>query len=200
MIKPSEDGRPSKPARSSKPARPKPVTADWLFRAAAHYLERYASSTENLARVLQRKIERRVRAAEAAGEPFEDEDGTAPQRHRALVEATVAHFVELKLLDDRAYAEARFASLRRRGTSLRQTAAKLGQKGVPRDMLEAVAASDEMGDAAAALAYARRRRLGPHRLRDREARRDRDVAAMMRAGFSYRDSLAAIDGTGDDRG
>lgn len=193
MIKP-----PDQDGRAPRPARPKPVTADWLFRAAAHYLERYASSTDNLARVLERKIERRVRAAEAAGEPFADEDGTASARYRALVEETIGKFVELKLLDDRAYAEARFASLRRRGTSMRQATAKLGQKGVPRETLAAVTAGDEMGDAAAALAYAKRRRLGPHRLREREERRDRDIAAMMRAGFSYRDSLAAIDWAGDD--
>lgn len=184
--------------RSSRPVpRPKPVTAEWLSRAAAHYLERYASSTENLARLLHRKIERRVRAAEAAGEPFAD-DGDASARHQALVDETIAKFIELKLLDDRAYAEARFASLRRRGTSMRQATAKLGQKGVPRETLAAVTAADQMGEEAAARAYAKRRRLGPHRLRDREERRDRDIAAMMRAGFSYRDSLAAIDANGEE--
>lgn len=195
MIKSGQEGR--APHRT---VRPKPVTAEWLFRAAAHYLERYASSSDNLARVLERKIERRVRAAEAAGEPLPDEDGTAAARYRTLVEETIAKFVELKLLDDRAYAEARFASLRRRGTSLRQTTAKLGQKGVSRELVAAVTATDEIGDAAAAFAYAKRRRLGPHRLRDREERRDRDIAAMMRAGFSYRDSLAAIDADAEDPG
>ena len=184
----------NKPPKDRKLARPKPITPDWLFRAAAHYLERYASSTENLARVLERKIERRRRAAEEAGEPLADD---AAALHREMVAETIARFIELKLLDDRAYAEARFASLRRRGTSLRQTEAKLGQKGVSRALRDAVAAGDEIGDAAAALAYARRRRLGPHRLRDREARRDRDIAAMMRAGFSFRDSAAAVDGTGE---
>lgn len=176
--------------------RPRPVTADWLFRAAAHYLERYASSSDNLARVLARKIERRRRAAIEAGEPIEADEGSE-ERDRAMISDTIAKFLELKLLDDRAYAEARFASLRRRGTSLRQTEAKLGQKGVPRELRQAVAAQDEMGDAAAALAYARRRRLGPHRAADRQTRRDRDIAAMMRAGFSFRDSVGAIDGTGE---
>ena len=36
----------------------------------------------------------------------------------------------------------------------------------------------------AALAYARRRRLGPFRLRERAERRERDIAAMVRAGFA----------------
>lgn len=172
-----------KPDRSDRV--PKPVTAEWLFRAAAHYLERYSSSTENLRRVLERKVMRRC---------FARAEDPAP--HRALVDETVARFVELKLVDDAAFAEAKRASLRRRGASTRQMAAKLGEKGVRRDLVASVLAADEVTDAEAAKAYAKRRRLGPHRLRERAERRDRDrdVAALMRAGFSFKDAAAAIDG------
>ncbi len=168
---------------SSPAARtPRPITREWLFRAASHYLERYASTQANLRRVLERKVMRRAhaRGEEAAG--FEP-----------LIEETVARFVELKLLDDRSFAEARLASLRRRGTSQRQSAAKLAEKGVDRETVAAVMAVDETDEAEAARRLAKRRRLGPHRLRDREERRDRDVAALMRAGFSFPHAAAAID-------
>lgn len=168
-------------------SKPRPITREWLFRAAAHYLERYASSTENLRRVLERKVRRRALALEAD-----------PGQHRELIEETVAKFIELKLLDDRTFAENRLASLRRRGASSRQAAARLMVKGVGRELVETVLAEDRTSDEDAAIAYARRRRLGPYRLRDRAERRDRDIAAMMRAGFSFPDAAAAIDAEAPD--
>ncbi|WP_185983646.1 regulatory protein RecX [Aureimonas mangrovi] len=166
--------------------RARPVTADYLFRAAVHYLERYASSSGNLRRVLERKAARRLREAD-------DGDGEPPDVI-ALIDETLARLLELKLIDDAEFARARVASLRRRGASRRQTAAKLAEKGVERETAEAAMAADETDEREAALAYARRRRLGPHRAREREERRDRDVAAMMRAGFSYADAAFAVDG------
>lgn len=168
------------PKRASRP-----VTREWLFRAAAHYLERYASSTANLKRVLLRKVTRR------AGERGED-----PSDFEGMIDETVARFVELKLLDDRSFAEGRLVTLRRRGASSRHSAMKLAEKGVDRDTIASVMAADETTEETAARALAKRRRLGPHRLRDRAERRDRDIAAMMRAGFSYPVATAAIDETG----
>jgi regulatory protein len=37
----------------------------------------------------------------------------------------------------------------------------------------------------AAAAYARRRRLGPYRAKDRDEHRVRDLASMARAGFAF---------------
>lgn len=165
------------------PKIPRPITREWLFRAASHYLERYASTEANLRRVLERKVMRRARARDEDPGPFEP-----------MIVETVARFVELKLIDDRSFAEARLASLRRRGTSLRQSAAKLAEKGVDRETVAAVMEGDETDEADAARRLAKRRRLGPHRLRERTERRDRDVAALMRAGFSYAHAAAAIDG------
>lgn len=161
---------------------PKPVTAEWLMRAAAHYVERYATSTENLRKVLKRKVYRRAQAA-----------GDEPERHAALVEETLARFIELGLVDDRAYAEARLASFRRRGASRAVATAKLIEKGVPRDLVEATLAADETSETEAAEAYARRRRFGPHRGPGREHRRDKEIAAMVRAGFPLRLAVAAVD-------
>ena len=184
---PEETPRPRERRSPSRP-RPRPVTAEWLFRAGAFYLERYASSSQNLRRILERKIARRL----ADGAHEEPDPGTAAV-HREMVEAAIAHFTELKLLDDTSFAEARFSSLRRRGASLRQAGARLAQKGVDRETIDRLATGDDTGDRRAAFVYARRRRLGPHRARDRTERRDRDIAAMMRAGFSFADARAAID-------
>ncbi len=67
---------------------------------------------------------------------------------------------------------------------------KLREKGAGADNIEAAletAREDALDvDLAAAAALARRRRLGPYRREDeRQERRDRDLAALVRAGFSY---------------
>ena len=45
----------------------------------------------------------------------------------------------------------------------------------------------------AAVALARRRKLGPYRLKDRKEKRDRDLAAMARGGFDYQLAKKIID-------
>ena len=163
------------PATQRKP--PRKVTQASLERAALAYLERFAASTESLRRILHRKIERSARAhdidrTEAAG----------------WVEALIERYVRSGLLDDRAYAEARTASLRRQGRSVRAIANRLTQKGVGRETIEEALAptrteQDEL-DAAAKLA--RRRRIGPFRPEtERRENRERDLATLGRAGFAF---------------
>lgn len=181
------------------PRKAKPVTQAWLRRAALHYLERYASSSENLRRVLARKVERRLRDRdEAAGE---EERAAA----RALVDAVVEQALAGGYVDDAAYAEAKVASLRRKGGSRRAIASRLQGAGLDKETigraLEAHAERETgteidvpAAERVAARAYARRRRFGPFRPRERVERRDRDVAAMVRAGFAYDIARDTIDG------
>jgi regulatory protein len=169
-------------ARAARPA--PPVTAAYLERAALHYLERYSASVEMLRRTLRRRVEKRARArGEEASAFFE------------MIEATVARAVSAGLVDDARFATARLATLRRRGTSSRGASAKLSAKGLSRDAVETAMESEreavpEADSAAieekAAFAYAKRRRLGPFRRPDiRALHRDRDLAALARAGFGY---------------
>jgi regulatory protein len=131
-----------------------------LEAAAFRYLVRYASSVENLRRILARKTEDRI-----------------------AVEAAIAKCVRLGLVDDRSYAAGRSASLARAGASRRAIAERLRAKGVDgetiRDALEGAAS-----DLAAACALVRRRRLGPYRPEaQRAAFREKDLASLARAGF-----------------
>ncbi|MFO1188282.1 MAG: RecX family transcriptional regulator [Alphaproteobacteria bacterium] len=94
-------------------------------------------------------------------------------------------------------------SLHRQGASKRAIRAKLAQKGIAADLVEAAitALADvafEPGDGgvdlAAAVNYARRRRIGPfgHPAR-RAVRRDRDLAALGRQGFAYDIARRVVD-------
>ncbi|SDF24859.1 MULTISPECIES: regulatory protein RecX [Thalassobaculum] len=156
-----------------------PLTKAYLERAALHYLERYASSVEGLRRVLMRRVDK------AAWEERCD-----PAEATPWVEDVVARYAASGLVDDRSFAEGKAASLRRRGDSARRIALKLREKGVDGELIDTVleeqdGEDSEAAEIAAACRFARRRRLGPLRApEEREDRRDRDMAALARAGFS----------------
>jgi regulatory protein len=162
---------------------PRKVTTAYLERAAKAYLERFASSSENLRRVLARKVERRCR-----------ERGEEAAPCLALIPEVIERCLRSGLVDDSRYAQARVANLRRRGGSSRMIRAKLAAKGVGREVLdEAVVASVE-DELFAAHALARRRRFGPYRAGERRAFRDKDLAALARAGFPFDLARSVIDG------
>lgn len=177
------------PKKDDKPRarrKPRKITPDSLGRIALHYLERYATSSENLRRVLIRRIRR---SAEA--------HGTDPDEQMPHVDALIVRYQQAGLLDDQAYARMRAESLHRRGTSGRMIRMKLAAKGVPSDAIDdALESLTELvanADLSGACNYARRRRIGPWRLRDRTDYRDRDLAALARQGFSYGIARKIID-------
>ena len=160
---------------------PRRVTAQYLDRAALAYLQRFASSAESLRRVLLRRVERSARAHE-----------TDPVEGRRWVEELIERYSRAGLLDDAAYAEAKAQSLRRRGDSARLIVAKLAAKGIDSELAaDAIEKADggenadEGAELAAAFALAKRKRVGPFRPADRDRFRDRDLAALARAGFNY---------------
>ena len=156
------------------------IGSDLLERWALHYLGRYASSAENLRRVLTRRVRRR--------------SPDAVQPAAALIDALVARYRESGLLDDAAYAAARVQSLHRRGESMRAMRARLAAKGVSAadaaDAVSGLRAAAPDPDLAAACAFARRRRLGP--FRRTAADHARELGAFARAGFSRRVAEAVL--------
>jgi regulatory protein len=158
-----------------------------LERAALSYLERYASSAENLRRVLHRRVTRAERQGPV------DREAT----YRAI-DVLLAKLRRLAVLDDARHAGARAEALFRQGKSISRIAATLAAQGIAGEVisaaLEALKADHPEPDRAAATAYARRRRLGPWRQGpDREAYRNRDMAALARRGFSLATVRAVID-------
>jgi regulatory protein len=166
------------------------VTTASLEAAALRYLARYAASAQSLRRVLRRRVEWAAR-----------QSGTDPAAAEPLLASLVGRLAAHGLLDDRRYAEAKALALFRRGSSEKAIRAFLATRGVAADLIEASLAecraqSAEAGraDREAAFAYARRRRLGPFRPAEvRAAHRNRDLAALGRAGFSWADAKAVID-------
>lgn len=168
-----------KPRRGPKVPR---LTAASLENAAVHYLERFSASTHNLRRVLNNRV---LRARRRGGEVPPDIDAT--------IEMVIAKLARLKLVDDTAFAAQRSLSLRRRGGSARQIRGKLRMAGIDAEGIDQAVETadaefadggDGAGELRAALRLAERRRLGPYRLKERREYRERDLAALARAGFS----------------
>lgn len=161
-----------------KPAGPAP-TAGSIHDAALRHLARFATTEAGLARVLERRVQRWGQRAVAEGQEVADlvlaGCRTAREVARALAVAGA--------VNDQAFAEARSARLARAGRSRRAIASHLAAKGVGSEIADPVLpdASDELP---AALAYARRRRIGPFRVTPDDAAALRDMGALARAGFS----------------
>ncbi len=158
---------------------PKKATQKSLQYAALHYLERFATSSENLRRVLMRRVQRSVY-----------HHNTDPEEGQALIDDVVRRYQKIGLLNDQQYAEARVSGLNRRGTSKKLTRLKLMEKGVAEEViaqaLETLNEEEGNAELRAALNLARKKKMGPYRLsEEREGKRERDMAAMARAGFSY---------------
>lgn len=118
--------------------------------------------------------------------------GTSIEEAQGWIEQVLDQLEAAKLINDALYAEGRAGALHRRGNSLRVIRMKLQEKGVSTDdinhaltTLEEETQSEDL-ERDAAIALARRRRLGPWRDPvKRDGLKDKDLAALARAGFSY---------------
>lgn len=175
---------------------PSKITPSYLENAALHYLERFASSSANLKRVLLRKVDRSVAYWSEHGETGTRDD------HVAQVDTVIAKLARLGYLNDAAYAEAKVRALHRAGKGSRTIRATLAAKGVAVDhadaALDALAEDVVEPDVAAAIRLAKKRRLGPFRRDSRDEMRQKDLAALARAGFDFDTCRRVIDAASAD--
>lgn len=170
--------------RSPKPAGP-PPTETTLRAAALAHLARYAATQAGLVRVLDRRVMRWAQAAENT-----DPDIMAAARQ--AVRKVAARLVADGVVDDAVFAESRARSLTRAGRSRRAVAAHLAARGVPGAVAQTALPDDPEAELAAALAFARRRRIGPFR-RDAEAADTlRELGMLARAGFAQEVASQAL--------
>lgn len=147
---------------------PPPLNPAALERLALRYVERFATTRGKLAVYLARKVRERGWEGDAA-DPV----------------AIAERFAELGYVNDRIYAESKASAMARRGLGARRVSDALRHAGVREQDAEAVAPQLAERANETALAFARKRRIGPYA----ETQPDRDklakqVAAMVRAGHS----------------
>ena len=174
----------SRANRSERPA-PRPLDAARLAELALAYVGRFATSEARLARYLGRKL-------------FErgwDDDGSSSD----AVAAAVATCARLGFVDDAAFAAQRGGALGRRGLGERRLRAQLSVDGIKADIAAPVLGHARDARMVTALAFARRRRLGPFGtgLPTDPKARDKVMGAFLRAGHdaaTVRRVLAVLPG------
>ena len=171
------DESPKKRKRRPTP----PLTANWLKTEAMRHLQRWPASEQRVRRLMWDRVKR--------AQSFH---GGTREEAAPLVNEAMADLVQRKVLNDGRLAELWVDSLMRRGTSRRMIVQKLRLKGIDARHINAAIAGYVPDDGSnpehsSAAAYAKRRRLGPYRrpVDDSYERRQKDLAAMARAGFSY---------------
>lgn len=146
-----------------------PLDSASLDRLALRYVERFATTRGRLADYLTRKIRERGWDGPAA-DPI----------------ALAQRMMDLGYVDDRAFAAARAAAMARRGLGERRVTGVFRAAGIAPDDAEAIAPAIADRAVSAALAFARRRRIGPYATEAADRlRREKNVAAMLRAGHRF---------------
>jgi regulatory protein len=169
----AEDSSPER--RRKRP--PKPLDRARFEDLALAYVARFTTTAAKFERYLKRKLRERGWA----------DDGEPP------VEATVERYVQLGYVDDAAFARIKAGSLLRRGYGARRVRQALGEAGVG-EAVRDEAAPGEAEAREAALTYARRRRFGPFGASPPDAAlREKQLAAMVRAGHGFDAARALVD-------
>ena len=166
---------------------PRPLDPARLQELALAYVARFATTSAKLESYLSRKIRERG---------WNDDDGELSESRPDLGEIS-ARFVELGYIDDEAYARSRSGGLLRRGFGPRRVSQDLYAAGID-EHIRSDLAPGEAAIRAAALAMARKRRFGPfavsdqiHDEKQKQDRKQKQIAAMLRAGHSF-DTVRAI--------
>ncbi len=184
-----------KPEKQKK--QPRKITQQYLENAALYYLQRHATSVSNFRLVMKRKIDRSCRFFQSDPAPFYE-----------MVENLAERYIRAGILNDQQFAEAKTSTLRRQGRSRQAITAKLRVKGLSVEEIEQAlqkadteheSYSDIDAEMAAALKLAKRKKLGPYRIAtDIDIKeRQKEMAVMARAGFSFDIARRVLDYTED---
>lgn len=153
------------------------ISKQRLKNIALYYLKRFESSVENLRGVLKRRVNDYA---------YHDKDFDKTEAY-IWIEELLEDFVRLSYLDDKRYAEIKIKSYMAAGKSPRYIHGKLREKGVDEEIFNTILDVQDYDPLDAAFKLARKKKIGPfcHDEALRKARRSKDLAILVRAGFDY---------------
>lgn len=163
--------------------KPRPITEKRLENIALFYLERFASSSDNLRFILQRRCKK-------SSHP---DDIPQDQQNKAI-ENIINRFERLGYLNDTLYAESLIPTLYRQGKSKTIIIQTLRQKRVPpfiidQEIEKFYHEEESHDDYQAALVYAKKKKIGPYRPQEScsidHKQYQKEMARMARRGFSF---------------
>ena len=162
----------------------KQMTEKRLMNIALFYLSRYDASEAKLRTMLSRRIlKMKMRGEEI------------PEEVTTWVENVIRKIRDYAYIDDKRYAENKIRTMVEQGKSERYMSLKLKEAGINSQAIHRIL--EEMGSSEVdrALCYAYKKKLGQFRSKSQRIDyRQKDMAALARAGFSYEVSLAVLEG------
>jgi regulatory protein len=153
------------------------LDAPRLRALAMRYVGRYATTRGKLRAYLKRKIQER-----GWGEPQSPD-----------LDLLVEEFSERGYVDDQSFALGKTASLKRKAMGAFRIKASLQAAGIDADMIAGVTQVDEEEAMSLALAFARRKHIGPFASSPPDEKmRNRWMSAFLRAGHRAGDAHAVL--------
>ncbi len=199
------------PSQRAEKPKPKPLNPEKLRDLALYYVGRFANTQAGVRTYLQRKVRER-----GWGEELDSD--SADISADSEIDALIARLVDLRYIDDAAFATAKADGLMRRGYGGRRVESMLYQSKIAEeDATQArdIAQSQRWN---AAVRFAQKKRLGPFATADNavrdfapdiskaKAEAQKALAAFLRAGHGFADAQrllsmppgADVDAYGDD--
>jgi regulatory protein len=189
------EGRSGRPPREAKAAgrvkkTPEPLTRLKVEQMALAYVNRFDCTATKLKRHLAERVRKQC----------------GDENAEAWIAELVERYLSSGVLNDARFAKNLATQLTTRGKSSRMISQKLAMRGVPsevaQDLMTARRQDEPNAELDAARAFARKRRLGPHRDPEKRAEyRQKDLAALARQGFSFdtaKKALGTLGGEGGD--
>ena len=166
---------------------PKKVTARRLHNQALSYLDKFTTTVGKMRNILINKCKKPAQ--------FHQQDW---DEILEIIDSELERLTKAGILNDRLYAQSKARVLARRGKSVRMIKASLSDFKIDDenidDAVQGLGATETEADLAAAINYVRRRKFGPYRDKDtRLSRREKDLAALARVGYSYDIAQKVID-------
>lgn len=148
-----------------------------LRNIALYYLERFESSKDNLRIVLRRRIDKYVFANKEYN----------PEEAYIWVDEIVEECAQHNFVNDERFTNLKINAYLKSGKSRRYIEQKLKQKGIDNKTINQSFEDIEYSEFDVALNFARKKKIGKFR-ENKEmqiANRQKDLAALVRAGFDY---------------
>ena len=161
-----------------------------LRNIALYYLERFESSEETLRQVLKRRIDKYA---------FANKEYNPDEAYR-WAEEIINECLKQNFINDRRFAEFKVNDYLNAGKPKRYIEQKLKQKGIDEKIICSIFDETDYSEKDTALNFARKKKIGCFRndAEERKTFRQKDLGALIRAGFDYDIAKEIISGESDE--
>ena len=173
----------STPEKKRKPS--KKITKTRLYNIGLYYLQRFESSVQNLRNVLRRRVDRYA---------FENKEFDKLEAY-GWIEELLEDFAQKNYVSDERYGAIKIRDYINSNKPVRYIKNKLKTKGIDEKTIDALIENENIDEAQMAFNFAKKKKIGPFRKDEEEAAQNfqKDMASMLRAGFSYDVVIALMD-------